>query len=98
MSGTSGPTTLMHDPTAELAATIRPRRTPPESLDGRTVALFDIGKTRSDEFLDSLEALLNDRGITTARYAKPTNAKIAPIETLQAVATEADLVVSALAD
>lgn len=88
----------LHDPTAELSPTRRPRRAPPESLDGKTVALFDIGKTRSDEFLDSLEKLLAARGITTARYAKPTNAKIAPTETLQAVATEADLVVSALAD
>jgi hypothetical protein len=88
----------LHDPTSELSPTRRPRLTPPKSLDGKLVALFDIGKTRSDEFLDSLEILLTDRGVKTARYAKPTNAKTAPIETIQAVATEADLVVSALAD
>jgi hypothetical protein len=88
----------LHDPTSELSPTRRPRLTPPKSLDGKLVALFDIGKTRSDEFLDSLEILLTDCGVKTARYAKPTNAKTAPIETIQAVATEADLVVSALAD
>lgn len=88
----------LHDPTAETSPTRRPRLAPPKSLDGKVVALFDIGKTRSDEFLDNFEALLADHGVKTARYAKPTNAKTAPIETIQAVATEADLVVSALAD
>ena len=88
----------LHDPTAEIFPIRRPRLTPPKSLEGKVVALFDIGKTRSDEFIDSLEVLLADHNIRTARYAKPTNAKTAPIETIQAIATEADLVFSALAD
>ena len=88
----------LHDPTAELSPTRRPRRAPLKSLDGKVVALFDIGKTRGDEFLDKLEALLKQRGIETARYAKPTNVKTAPIETLQTIATEADVVVVALSD
>jgi hypothetical protein len=88
----------LHDPTAEIFPIRRPRLTPPKSLEGKVVALFDIGKTRSDEFIDSLEVLLADHNIKTTRYAKPTNAKTAPIETIQAIATEADLVVSALAD
>lgn len=88
----------MRDPTAEAAPVMRERRPPPESLDGKTVALLDIGKTRSDEFLDSIEALFTARGIKVKRYAKPTNAKPAPIPVVQAIATEADVVVEALAD
>lgn len=91
-------TLVLHDPTGELSSTQRPRRKPPATLDGKIVALFDIGKPRSDEFLDSLEAHMSERGIGTARYAKPTNTRTAPIETLQAVATEADVVVLALSD
>ena len=88
----------LYDPTAELSPTRRPRRAPPKSLDGKVVALFDIGKTRGDEFLDNLEALLKQRDVETARYAKPTNVKTAPVETLQTVAMEADVVVAALSD
>ena len=91
-------TIILHDPTAELSSTLRPRKTPPRSLEGKTVALFDIGKPRSDEFLDSLESLMSERGVTSKRYAKPTNTRTAPIETLQAVAAEADVVVVALSD
>ena len=91
-------TLILHDPTGELSSTQRPRRRPPASLDGKVVALFDIGKPRSDEFLDSLEAQMTERGVETARYAKPTNTRTAPVETLQAVATEADVVVIALSD
>jgi hypothetical protein len=63
-----------------------------------TVALFDIGKTRSDEFLDQLEKRFAERGLKTRRYAKPTNAKVAPVEVMQKVATEADAVLIALSD
>ena len=77
---------------------MRPRRTPPACLDGKVVALFDIGKPRSDEFLDALDVLMSERGIKTARYAKPTNTRTAPIETLQGIAAVADVVVVALSD
>ena len=88
----------MRDPTGETSAVQRERLRPPESLDGLTIGLLDIGKTRSDEFLDSVDALLTERGIKVRRYAKPTNAKPAPVEVLQSLATECDLVVEALAD
>ena len=91
-------TIILHDPPAALSSTLRPRQPPPRSLEGKTVALFDIGKPRSDEFLDSLESLMSERGVTSKRYAKPTNTRTAPIETLQAVAAEADVVVVALSD
>ena len=88
----------MRDPTAETSAVKRPRVAPPKSLDGLTVALFEIGKTRSDEFLDQVERRLTERGVKTKRYAKPTNAKVAPGEVMQRVATEAQAVVIGLSD
>ena len=88
----------MRDPTAETTAVRRPRVAPPKSLDGITVALFEIGKARSDEFLDQVERRFNERGVKTRRYAKPTNAKVAPVEVMQQVATEAGAVVIGLSD
>ena len=91
-------TTWLRDPTAETSALMRPRKSPPKSLDGLTVALMDIGKTRSDEFLNQVEARFNERGIKTRRYAKPTTTKVAPAEVVQNIATEADLVLIGLSD
>lgn len=88
----------LRDPTAETSAIKRPRVTPPASLEGLTIALFEIGKTRSDEFLDQVEKRLAERGLKTRRYAKPTNAKVAPVEVMQKVATEADAVIIGLSD
>ena len=88
----------LRDPTAETTAIKRPRVKPPASLEGLTVGLFDIGKTRSNEFLDQVEKRLGERGVKTQRYAKPTNAKVAPTEVMQQVATEADAVLIALSD
>ena len=86
------------DPTAELSPLLRPRRTPPQTLEGKTIALLDIGKTRSDEFLDYLDARIQARGLRTRRYAKPTNTRVASIELVQQIADEADVILSALAD
>ena len=88
----------LRDPTAETSPVKRARVAPPASLEGRTIALFDIGKTRSDEFLNQVEKRFAERGFKTRRYAKPTNAKVAPAEVLQKVATEADAVLIALSD
>jgi hypothetical protein len=90
--------TWLRDPTAETTAIKRARVEPPRSLDGLTIALFDIGKTRTNEFLDQLEKKFAERGLKTRRYAKPTNAKVAPVELIQKVATEANAVVIALSD
>ncbi|MXW56703.1 MAG: hypothetical protein F4X22_13210 [Gemmatimonadales bacterium] len=94
----AGATTVLHDPTSELAPEMRPRRTPPPSLEGRVVALQGIGKLRSDEFLDHVKTRLDALGIQTIRTDKPTNARRAPTELLQRIATEADVVVQGLAD
>ncbi len=88
----------LRDPTAETEAVKRARRAPPASLDGLTLALFEIGKARSDEFFDSVEKRMAERGIKTRRYAKPTNAKVAPKEVVDRVVAEADLVLIGLSD
>lgn len=88
----------LRDPTAETSAIRRPRVAPPASLEGLTIGLFDIGKTRSDEFLDHVERRLVERGLKVRRYAKPTNAKVAPTEIIQKVVAEADAVIIALSD
>jgi len=88
----------MRDPTAETSPLKRPRRTPPATLEGGTVALFDIGKTRTPEFLDQIELRLKERNIRTKRFGKPTNSKVATPEILQQVAEEADVVLIALSD
>ena len=88
----------LRDPTAETTAIKRPRVKSPASLAGLTVGLFDIGKTRSNEFLDQIEKRLGERGVKTRRYAKPTNAKVAPIEVMQQVVSEVDAVLIALSD
>jgi hypothetical protein len=53
---------------------------------------------RGSEYIDRLEVLLQERGIRTRRYAKPTNTRTAPIPILQSVATECDAVIIALSD
>jgi hypothetical protein len=88
----------MRDPSAETSPLKRARREPPKTLDGLTVGLFDIGKTRSNEFLDRVELRLNERNIKTKRMGKPTNSKVATAEILQQVADEADVVLIALSD
>ena len=88
----------LRDPTAETSAIKRPRVEPPASLEGLTIGLFDIGKTRSNEFLDQVEKRLGERGLKTRRYAKPTNAKVASVEIVQQVVSEADAVLIALSD
>lgn len=88
----------MRDPTPETSPLKRARLSPPPSLEGKTVALFDIGKTRTKEFLDRVEMRLHERNIRTMRTGKPTNAKIATPEILQKVTDEADVVLIALSD
>ena len=63
----------LRDPTAETSPTRRARLVPPPSLDGKTVALMDIGKARGAEFLDRLEGHFKAAGVATRRYRKPTN-------------------------
>ena len=89
---------MLREPTAETASSKRVRKKPPESLEGKTIALLDIGKMRGDEFVDRMEELFNERGIKIRRYKKPTNTRTAPLEILQDIVNNCDLVVIALSD
>ena len=88
----------LRDPTAETSPTRRARLAPPPALEGKTVALMDIGKSRGKEFIDRLEGHFKKAGIATRRYAKPTNTKVAPLAVMQQMAAEAQLAVIALSD
>jgi hypothetical protein len=89
---------IVLDPTDESAPAHRVAIARPEALDGARVGLLDISKPRGDVFLDRLEALLADRGVTVRRYRKPTFAKPLPPDLRREIATECDVVISALAD
>lgn len=89
---------VLRDPTPELASLLRPRKAPPASMEGKTVALMDIGKMRGDEFIDRLEQLFAGIGVATRRYKKPTNTRTAPVAMIQDIAENCDLVVIALSD
>ncbi len=88
----------MRDPTAETSPVKRPRRAPPQSLEGLTIGLFDIGKTRTDEFLNQVEKRFNEKGLKTKRCGKPTNAKVATAENLQKISSEVDVILIGLSD
>ena len=88
----------MRDPTAEVALTMRERCQPPASLSNATIGLLSIRKERSDEFLDSIEARLVERGLKVLRFAKPIFAKPAPEPVLADLIEHCDVVVEGLAD
>jgi hypothetical protein len=90
--------TVLLDPTSERATTSRSQTKRPPSLEGLTVGLLDISKPRGNVFLDRLETLLNDAGLATRRYKKPTYTKPAPIDLRHEIARECQAVIEALAD
>ncbi len=90
-------TTLL-DPTSEQKPAQRERVKRPQSLDGLTIGLLDISKSRGDVFLDRIETHLTQRNLKVNRYTKPTFTRPAPIELQQQIATECDVVVEGLAD
>lgn len=92
------PSQRLRDPTAETGSTRRSRLAPPPMPAGQPVALLDIGKSRGNEFIDRIEQRFTERGITTRRYKKPTNTRVAPTELLQQIAVESKVVVIALSD
>ena len=88
----------IYDPSGETTSEERTRMAPPSNLEGKKIILFDIGKPRSDEFLNYLDEVLTHKGLTTLHARKPTNAKTAPQEVINYMAKEADVVIEALAD
>lgn len=70
----------------------------PASVSGRRAVLLDIRKNRGAEFLDRIETLLTEAGVATARAEKEIFSKPAALELIDDIASDADLVVEALAD
>jgi hypothetical protein len=90
--------TVLLDPTSERSPTLRPRLPRPDTLDGLTVGILDIAKPRGDVFLKRLGERIAERGIAVRHYAKPTNARPAPVPLQQQIATEVNLVIEGLSD
>ena len=88
----------LRDPSAETSAALRARVQPPASLAGKTIGLFDIGKTRTDEFFNQVELRLQQHGYATRRVGKPTNAKVATPDSVQKISEEVDVVIIGLSD
>jgi len=87
------------DPTSELAPETRqplPRLV--ASNTDVTIGLLDISKPKGDVFLNRVEDLLQQRGIKTSRFKKPTFTRVAPDALRQEIAQSCDAVVEALAD
>ena len=89
---------VLLDPTGELSPAHREPLPKPASLDGLTIGLLDISKTRGDVYLDRLDHHFQERGLTTKRFKKPTFTKPAPVSLLQEIASQCDVVVEGLAD
>jgi hypothetical protein len=70
----------------------------PASISGCHAVLLDIRKNRGAEFLDRVEVLLQAAGASTARVTKEIFSKPASLALIDEIASEADLVVEALAD
>ena len=89
---------IVFDPTGELSPAERTPLARPHSVEGLTVGILDISKARGNVFLNRIDARLQEGGIATRRYKKPTFAKSAPVDLLQQIASECDVVVEGLAD
>ncbi len=91
------PITLVN-PMNELRPEAAGRAPRLDRLEGRRVALLDISKPGGSVFLDRIEYLLKERyGASVMRAMKPTFAKPAPADVIEAV-RHADAVIEALAD
>ncbi|MDH3700162.1 MAG: hypothetical protein OEU46_02520 [Alphaproteobacteria bacterium] len=89
---------FVRDPTSEASETMRTPKALPPDLAGKTIALLNISKERSDEFLDQLEVKFSEAGFPVKRYRKASHSKTAAPEIIQAIVQEADIVVESLAD
>lgn len=90
--------TVLRDPTSEAPTSARKSVPMPDDLNGKTIALLDISKERSDEFIDYLESRFTAQGMKIERYRKASNSKPAAPDIVQSIVKEADVAVVALAD
>jgi hypothetical protein len=85
------------DPTSELAPQHRPIAPRLHELDG-VIGLVDISKPRGDIFLDRINALIEAKGVGTARFDKPTHTRPAPADLRREITIHSNAVIQALAD
>ena len=95
---TASETRTLLDPTSERSLATRERVARMATLEGKTVGLLDISKPRGSLFLDRVQERLEERGAHVKRYAKPTFAKLAPVNVRSEIAEQCDAVIEALAD
>jgi len=86
------------DPTGEVQAAQRTWLDRPQTLEGLTIGILDISKVKGDIFLDQIDELLQQQGLKTKRYIKPTFTRPAPLELKQKIVRECDVVIEGLAD
>jgi len=89
---------VLLDPSAESEPGERAPLARAASLDGQVLGMLDISKPRGNVFLDELEQMFGERGVTVKRYIKPTFTRPAPDDLRGQIAEECDLVIEALAD
>ena len=89
---------FLRDPTSEASTTLRKPTCFPENIEKKTIALLDIAKERSSEFLDHIDSNFTEKGIDVRRYRKASNSKNADLHTIQSIVREADIVIESLAD
>jgi len=85
-------------PIDERVTAPRPFAPRPNRLEGARVALLDITKARSEEFLDRIEQLLRARGAEPFRISKEIFSRPASTGVIDEIAIRADLAVEGLAD
>jgi hypothetical protein len=88
------------DPRAEARPSVAARARRPLDLRGKRVGLLANSKPNSDEFLAALGALLQERyGVGELVVArKPNASRVAPAETLDRLAADCAVVVTAVGD
>jgi hypothetical protein len=93
-------TLTLLDPQA-AARPARVTRAPrPADLGGKRVGLLANGKPNSKEFLTALGALLRERhgAVPLVMMGKPSASRVAPADTLDQLAAQCDVVVTAVGD
>jgi hypothetical protein len=93
-------TLILLDPQV-AARPARVTRAPrPADLRGQRVGLLANGKTNSQEFLATLGTLLRERhgAVPLVLTGKPSSSRVAPADTLDQLAAQCDLVVTAVGD
>ena len=94
------PKVVVLDPTVEALPDEIALAERPAELAGLRVGLLDNGKAGVARFLDHLEAALGEQfaGLQFVRARKPNASRPAPADTLDQLAAQSDVVVSAVGD